>query len=375
MDAAAFRVHGISKIFSDHHCQVEFAGWEERKHSYIYDGNECHPQKEFNDGRESNVVKRIIGFIFRGFKTFGWIRDNNRFDLYILYNPPALFALIMFFWSKFSGKKVALDITEWYESSHLLGGKYGLVAIENWMRMKISYPIYDNIIVISTFLENYFRSKGCRNVVKCYPISLNNYDESLGFGNELDNCNVEFIYAGQPGKKDLLIDFIRKLPELEVLLKKKVLFHLIGPLEDEFRRFYTNEGFCFDDVKSHLCFHGFLKRDKVFELYQKADFSVLFRNNKRYARAGFPTKGMESLVNGCPIVLNDIGDISSIVKDINGGIISEPDDTVTLAELIANQKFIRGDIARRAAIYFGKEQYIKIMNDFIKGVSSDQHRN
>lgn len=377
MDAAAFRVNGVCKIFSEHGCDIEIAGWENNNQTYTYDGYLCHPQNEFNDGKENNAIRRLIGFIFRGTKTFKWIRKNNRFDLYILYNPPAYFSLIMLFWAKLSGRKIALDITEWYESSHLIGGKYGLVSIENWIRMKIVYPMFDNIIVISKFLEEYFKSRGAVNVMRCYPISYNICDSESFFNKKADESTIEFIYAGQPGKKDLLIDFIRCIPELENKLGKKVIFHLVGPKKEVFFDMAREreDGFLLDDVSSNLVFYGFLNREKVFELYKKSDFSILFRENKRYAKAGFPTKGMESLVNGCPIILNDVGDISLVVNDIYGGIISQPDNISFIADSILSRQFIRSSISKNAMKYFSHENYTQAISEFIKGVNCVQYRN
>ena len=375
IDAAAFRVNGVCKLFSEHGCDIEIAGWESNNKTYIFDGYQCHPQNEFNDGRENNAVRRLIGFIFRGTKTFKWIRQNNRFDLYILYNPPAYFSLLMLLWARLSGRKIALDITEWYESSHLIGGKYGLVSIENWIRMKIVYPMFDNIIVISKFLEDYFKSRGSVNVMRCYPLSHNACDRESFFSKEVGKSTIDFIYAGQPGKKDLLIDFIKGIPELEIKLGKKVIFHMVGPKKEAFLDMARENGFSFDNVKSNLVFYGLLSREKVFELYKKSDFSVLFRENKRYAKAGFPTKGMESLVNGCPIILNDVGDISLVVKNIHGGIVSQPDNISFIADSIINRQFVRSSISKDAMKYFSRENYTHEICEFIKGVSCVQYRN
>ena len=43
-------------------------------------------------------------------------------------------------------------------------------------------------------------------------------------------------------------------------------------------------------------------------------FSVLFREDKRYARAGFPTKAVESWCSGCPIITNRVGDLGMLAS-------------------------------------------------------------
>jgi len=52
-----------------------------------------------------------------------------------------------------------------------------------------------------------------------------------------------------------------------------------------------------------------------------ADFSLLLRNEARYSRAGFPTKFVESLAVGTPVIANLTSDLHRYLKEGDTGFI------------------------------------------------------
>ena len=60
---------------------------------------------------------------------------------------------------------------------------------------------------------------------------------------------------------------------------------------------------------------------------KNADFSFLFRYNKRYAKAGFSTKFVECMSFGVPMICNRIGGTDSIIEDnVDGFVLENIDD-------------------------------------------------
>ena len=368
-DAAAARVLSISKLFLQiEGVNVDIAGWEQGKESYIYDNLKCYPRSEL-DKIELNPIKRLFKFIFKGVETFSWIRKYSNHDIIVLYNPPAVFAFLMVIWAKFSKKKLILDSTEWYENEHLIGGKFGVAAFENCIRMRLIYPMFKNIICISDFLHSYYSTFN-RNVIKIYPIKKN---LSLGFNVQIKGDRedkIVFIYAGQLGQKDKVTDFIKKLPKLKVLLNQDVVLQIVGSSYSEIKANLLRANVNVEDYIDYLEIHGKLKQSEVFSLLDKADFSILFRDNKRYALAGFPTKGMESLTLGCPIILNNVGDIAKIVKDNKLGIIvSETFNANEIYKNIIEFGRMKPDVAASSERFFSSSAYLSEFKSFIKRVN------
>lgn len=54
------------------------------------------------------------------------------------------------------------------------------------------------------------------------------------------------------------------------------------------------------------------------------DYMIFFRENKRYANAGFPSKFVEALSFSLPVITNSIGEIKKYFPDV--GILFEPDE-------------------------------------------------
>ena len=60
---------------------------------------------------------------------------------------------------------------------------------------------------------------------------------------------------------------------------------------------------------------GRVDRDEVEKFYSKAHFVVFFRENMRYAKAGFPSKSIESWQHGIPIITNNVGELKNYLKN------------------------------------------------------------
>ncbi len=316
-DAAAGRVYAVGQFFEQFNCTVSFAGWEKSRSEdgyYRYKNHDCFSQGEFRDC-QLNTASRLIGFLFRGFKTLKWLWHHREYDVVVAYNPPALFSLGLLLTGWVVGSRVVLDNTEWYEGSHLPGGRFGPASIENWVRMQLVYPLFRHVICISRLLEDHFSG---RNVVRlpplivefCYPAEKPSVETM-----------VSFIYAGEAGKKDKLLPFIKTLPNIHKLLNRPVLLRIAGMDWEMLCKLMKSENIDHENFKNYVECYGHVNRDRVKELYAISHFSILFRENQRFAHAGFPTKAMESWFNGCPIITNPVGDLGFLAKDMVNAIL------------------------------------------------------
>ena len=324
-DAAALRVSAVGDLFERAGCSVAFAGWEGNRPEgahYRYKGHDCYSQAEFREQRRG-PFGRLSGFLLRGSKTLGWLSHNRRFDVVVAYNPPALFALGLLLLARRWNIRVVLDSTEWYEGEHLPGGAHGPAALENWVRMRLVYPLFRHVICISRFLEQHFDG---RNVVNIPPlggvvmIPTQRPDISAG---------VFFVYAGDAGKKDRLMPFIQALPTLQIAFQRPVLLRIAGLERETLYKAMRAAGMAVDNYSPYVECIGRVSRDDVMRLYGMSHFSVLFREDKRYARAGFPTKAVESWSCGCPIIANRVGDLGTIASHMVDAILMNEDEIAT----------------------------------------------
>ncbi len=320
-DAAAFRVYSVAQLFQANGYTVVFAGWESHCNGvahYVYRGHDCFPQGEFRNGQKT-ILKRLFGFIFRGYKTISWVwRFRYKFSIIVAYNPSVFFALILIIMGKVTGFKVVLDSTEWYESDHLMGGRYGLASLENWVRMHLIYKQFKHVICISSYLEKYFFG---RNTVQIPPLTPS--DISSVFSRADIKNGLNLIYAGEAGRKDRLSALIESLPKVKAAIHTAVRLHVVGMDWGELSSLLITHRFNPADFRSFVKCHGRISRDDVMALYGACHFSILFRENKRYAFAGFPTKAMESFANGCPLITNAVGDLANVAINRSNAIVLE----------------------------------------------------
>lgn len=314
-DAAAKRVLNVSKALPNN-IEVEFAGWEENYNGnsvYNYQGYQCFSQGELLS--QSNIFLRLFSFLFKGWKTVNWLRKREVYDGVILYNPPFIFALTMLIYCKFKNIKLILDSTEWYESEHLIGGRYGIASMENYLRMKCAYPLFNNIVVISEFLAEYYQRKGVKNIIRVLPLS-----ENFEVKPASHTSIIKLVYIGNLGKKDKLDAIFSFVIKHE----NKMELDIAGIDEKGFFDIYPHLLAHKGKFNNQVRFHGRVDSDVVKQLYRQADFSVFFRENRRYACAGFPTKFIESVCFSVPVITNSVGDIVHFSRGVS--VLVEPEE-------------------------------------------------
>jgi len=214
-DAAAQRVLGIAKSLKFEGFNFIFCGWEQKprpedkiKDLYIFQDFTYFSQSELDLPAET-IFQKLVNYFRRGKKTFEWIckyTQEHSVSHVIIYNANSLFIYHMFKFCRKYNIKLICDCTEWYEGSHLPGGKFGLANVDNQIRIRFLYPLVHNVIVISTFLQNYLTRRGCNTIIIPPIIDINDSkwvtisDSCIPIPDKI----IKLIYAGDPGKKDLL---------------------------------------------------------------------------------------------------------------------------------------------------------------------------
>lgn len=326
-DAAARRVLGVARLFTRLGWEVSFAGWERAgtvDGHYRYAGHDCYSQSEFRD-ESAGPLRRTLGFFLRGRHTLRWLVRNRRFDVVVAYNPPSLFALGLLALGWWQGFRVVLDSTEWYQDAHLPGGVYGPAAMENRLRMHLVYRWFGHAIFISQFLERYYHPA---NSVILRPMLA--ADAPPATDRAPPRTSLRFLYAGEAGRKDLLLPFLRALPAVQIALGVDVRFYVAGPDPGEVESLLRAAPGADAGLVSCL---GRVSFQQVRSLYAESHFSLLFREHQRYAVAGFPTKAVESWSLGCPVIANRVGDFGAMIQHMKNSILVDVDSLE--ADLVA----------------------------------------
>lgn len=322
-DAYSQRALGLGKILKSIDYDVFFQG--------IDNPSEYPAAGTFQNFKYANIVKDEIshkekfqtisnllksGFISRK-KLF---QSDIRFKAIIVAGGYTRYLIPYISFARRRGIKVIVDVVEWFDYSHLPLGKYGPFAWDVHYALTHLIPQCDGVIGISSYLNDYYSSRGVKSIRIPQLVDMHeekwNFSEPESFAPQ----SLNLVYAGVPGKKDLIGNAVRAIK----ILKEKghrVKLHLLGPSLNDIRFCLDKDAPLVDELQgTELIFHGRISQQQIPAMLAKADFSILLRPDARYANAGFPTKLVESFAAGVPIIANLTSDIGMYLRDGDNGI-------------------------------------------------------
>lgn len=211
------------------------------------------------------------------------------------------------------------DCTEWYEPN---GGKVFkfFKGLDTYFRMKILHPKLDGIIGISNYLYDYYNSR-MKNVVLVPPLidlSSKKWEKKVEFNN-IENC-IHLIYAGNPGTgfKDRLDYIIDSLSMIVQLYSIDIKFTIIGITKTQYLESYNLKSIP-ENLEESIMFMGRIEHKQVIKQIQISDYQIFIRLPNLVNSAGFPTKFVESMACGTPVLTNNMSNIDQYLSDGNNG--------------------------------------------------------
>ena len=204
------------------------------------------------------------------------------------------------------------DSVEWYSASEFKNGERSHIYQNN---NNLNTTIVDaeyKVIAISEYLRKHFESRGIHTVripmlmdVKSIPVR-NNYIS--------EDSRIKIVYAGSIGPKDHIRELVDSIGVLDETERSQIEFCVIGITKEQ----YVKQFGKVDErvMDKSVRFMGRVERSIVLEQLQSADFAFLLRPaQERYAMAGFPTKVVEGLASGLPMLCNDSSDLALYLQD------------------------------------------------------------
>ncbi|MCC6126715.1 MAG: glycosyltransferase [Pirellulales bacterium] len=380
-DAGGSRVRGIGLALRDAGYSVAFAGSEYSAppEDLRADGLHCRdglcycPAKSYADCKTARL-RRAFFLHFTASETMNRVRrlTSEQTRAIVVYNGTAILLWRLMNYCRRRGLALLADCTEWFDPAHLPGGSIGPLRWDSELRMRRLQPKVANLIVISSFLEQYYRARGCRTLrvpplvdlqAPCWrPIPPPREDSEL-----------HLAYAGTPGKKDFLTNALRAA----IALRAEgfpIKVHLVGATRESLGNWLRRDPGFIEDLGDAVVYHGRVPQARAIELISAADFTILLREDKRYAHAGFPTKLVESLSAGVPIVANATSDIPEYVRDGQEGILLEDHSPEAFAAGVrrifrmpkSKWREMRFAARQRAEECFDYRRYIVPLADFIE---------
>ena len=238
----------------------------------------------------------------------------HRPDIIILYNDLGYVTRRLIPYCRKNGIQLGADATEWYERRSWFGLEAHIARIVD-CRIRKQDTKLNFIISISPYLTEYYRKQGCR-VFQVAPLMDEIQSHIWPRYRYGDGSSLNIGYAGCPGAKDRLGELISAVAKLNAS-GIRVHLDLIGVDRAYVQKFLEPLGLQGNGIAAH----GVLSHDQTIEILKKADFTTLFRENLRYAKAGFSTKFAESLSLGVPVICNAVGGADQLLVGSSAGIL------------------------------------------------------
>ena len=200
--------------------------------------------------------------------------------------------------------QLVYDCVEWYSPSEFYYGKYSKGYREKNKQNSVVIDKTMKIISISEYFYTYFTEKGI-----------------------------------QTERIPILCDFIVeptqvRLSQNNALLKmkdnnkEKFVFEFIGITNTILKNHYKYSDKEIERLEKNCVFLGAMPHEEVIKHYKKANFSLLFRDETElYAKAGFPSKVVESLQYGVPVLCNYSSDLKKYLNSEFNAIVIESADS------------------------------------------------
>lgn len=306
-NAAAFRVLSNAKVMRDLGYEVYFINALEdieTEHWIVYEDFRCYEYKK------ENIIKYLLSC-----KKIKKIIQKNNIDIVIAYNFPSIALNRLRLHCNRNKIKCLADVTEWYMPVGNIIFRI-IKSLDTEYRMRIVHPKMDGIIAISEFLFQFYKNKV--KTIKIPPlvdISENKWNIPVS----KQKFGLKLIYAGSPSNQKERLDLIINV--VESLNKYNIRLDLLGITREQYNNMYQTFY-----IGNKVNFFGHIPNNQAVRMIKEADYSIILRDNNKVVNAGFPTKLVESISCGTPVIANQFSNIIDYLNSNNSYIISNPDD-------------------------------------------------
>jgi len=258
------------------------------------------------------VLLKHLVYVGMGRRTRAWL-DSLRPgpDVVILYAGFAAYFSKLLPWCRRRRVPLVFDAVEWYEPASLPGGRHGPYRWSFELSARYYAVMCGNVIAISSYLRDYYDARGCRTV-RVPPTLDVQALPPVAPRSERDCLTIGF--AGSPGLMNTFETVVEAVVALAAQGRRIRLraagmpvVRILGCPALASRGMRTLPG-CIEAL-------GTVRHDEATRLVREADFTVLLREVRRYSTAAFPTKVVESLAAGTPVICNLTSDLGEHLVD------------------------------------------------------------
>jgi len=275
---------------------------------------------------------RLTRYVTMGAKSRAWLdRLGAVPSAVILYSGYTPYILQLRGWCRRAGVPLIFDAVEWYTAASPLGFATSPYLWQTEIAMRWLIPKLDGVIAISRWLEDHYARAGLP-VVRVPPtLDVNAALEGQGG----DDDRLTLVYAGTPGRKDLLDVMLQAVAAVDPD-GERLRLDIYGPSPEDLAAYGLAA------IPPSVTAHGPVPHAVAMAGVAAADFSVLLRRPDKVATAGFPTKFVESLAVGTPVIATLTSDLADHLVDGENGLICREASPESVARVLERALALSG---------------------------------
>lgn len=263
---------------------------------------------------KNNKFKKKFGFSKNVIKHLDLINRTSKIEAVITYG----FFNSLNSWCKVHNIENVVDVVEWYSKEQFKHWYLSLAYFKKELDIRRIVKSKANVIAITTYLENYFIKQGCRAVRIPIMAELPPERECRNLSFE----KIRIIYAGSHLMMDNIITIIKTLCNLDVDSRKRIEFSIYGLNRERIYSYLPDTKLAEDE--GFVTINGHRPNQEIIQAYKQSHYSIVIRDpNLRVNQAGFPSKVIESMKMGVPVICNYSSDLNLYLKDNVNSIIVE----------------------------------------------------
>lgn len=366
--AAARRILGNALSLREAGFEVEI-GSGQMDGPAEYEGFKVHSLGERTAEHMGSALKRLL-YAGMGARTVAWLESlSPKPAAVILYSGYSPYFMRLLPWARKAGVPLIFDAVEWYDPPNALHWLRSPYYWNTELAMRVYAARTGNILAISSYLERHYAARGCNTVLVPPTLDTARVTPSL---EPTATGPLILAYTGTPGHKDLFDAYLEALLDLDPQ-GERVRLRMAGLSPEEVLAFPAMRRKGARALPGCVEVLGRVPQDKAMELTRGADFSVLLRPNARNSHAGFPTKVVESLSVGTPVICNITSDLGRHIRDGETGLVCREGTAAALAQAleravalsVEDRRRMRAAARAEAEKSFDYRRYVQPLSRFV----------
>ncbi|GHT33442.1 LPS biosynthesis protein [Bacteroidia bacterium] len=288
-------------------------------------------------------IKDWLAYKYQFKKISRFLESLENLQIVIMYGAPtiSLFGSLLRKWCLKNNVLLVADVVDWLSASvgnlpYRIAKYFDTVYQKVYLNSRV-----DGVITASEYLNEYYRRRGCQTVIIPPLTDCNSLVPMIN-----SKAKISLVYVGIPfainGKKvkyDSYKDRLDKVVECLGLLLEKGIdfeFNIYGLTEQQYLLVVDKHQSILEKLRQNVFFNGSISHNEAVKKIAEADFSIFFRDVNKVTLAGFPTKFIESISCGTPVITTKTSDLQNYLIEGKNGFFIDIDDKNKMIEQMKN---------------------------------------